>query len=141
MAPDGRSAVAPRDRLWIYGVARRVILEHQRRSARKRRLEALLKANARGQQRESQGDPSGLRVRRALERLRPRDREALRLVAWDGLSHAEAAEVLGCTVNAFSLRVHRAKARLRTELDAAGPAPPAHSACAATPDSIPSPDF
>ncbi len=40
----------------------------------------------------------------AMDRLRPADREALRLVLWDDLSHADAAAVLGCSVNAFELR-------------------------------------
>ena len=57
---------------------------------------------------------------RAIDRLLPGDREALRLVEWDGLSHAQAAQVLGCSANAVAARLHRARARLRTDL-AAGP--------------------
>ena len=118
----------PRDRLWLYGVARRVVLDHQRRAVRKLRLESWLKANARVEQGEPVRDSAHLRLREAVERLPPVDREALRLVAWDGLSHAEAAEVLGCSVNAVALRVHKAKARLKAELAPAEPprlSPPA----------------
>jgi RNA polymerase sigma-70 factor, ECF subfamily len=132
----------PRDRLWLYGVARRVVLDHKRRSTRKLRLEGLLRADARVSPREHPwSDPAHLRVRQAVERLRGGEREALRLVAWDGLSHAEAAEVLGCSVNALSLRVSKAKARLRGELSAAGPAQPSHSHRDAAPGSVPSSHF
>jgi RNA polymerase sigma-70 factor (ECF subfamily) len=39
-------------------------------------------------------------------------------VHWEQLTYAEAAEALGCSVNAVGLRVHRAKERLRTRLGA-----------------------
>jgi len=52
----------------------------------------------------------------AMGRIRPDDREALQLVVWEHLSHAEAALVLECSINAVAIRVHRAKARLRAEL-------------------------
>jgi RNA polymerase sigma factor (sigma-70 family) len=103
----------PQDRLWLYGVARRVLLDHQRRHSRRMRLESRLRTQAALSETMSDDEPSLVRVRAAMERLRPADREALQLVAWDGLSHAEAAQVLGCTPNAVALRVHKAKARLR----------------------------
>ena len=124
----------PRDRLWLYGVARRVVLDHQRRAVRKLRLESWLKVNVRAEQDPPVPGPAHLRLREAVDRLPPLDREALRLVAWDGLSHAEAAEVLGCTVNAVALRVHKAKARLKAELLPAGPPRPGPPVCASSPD-------
>jgi RNA polymerase sigma factor (sigma-70 family) len=124
----------PRDRLWLYGIARRVVADHQRRTVRKLRLESWLKANARlKQEEEPAGTPMHLRLREAVERLPPLDRETLRLVAWDGLSHAEAAEVLGCSVNAVAVRVHKAKARLKAELAPAEPPRPSPSACTSSP--------
>jgi predicted DNA-binding protein (UPF0251 family) len=56
------------------------------------------------------------RVVAALDRLSAREREALLLVLWEELSHADAAQVLGCSANAVAIRVHRAKTRLRREL-------------------------
>ena len=50
----------------------------------------------------------------------------LQLVLWEQLSHAEAAQVLGCSANAVAIRVHRAKARLRGLL-ATGPDQHAHT--------------
>jgi RNA polymerase sigma-70 factor (ECF subfamily) len=62
------------------------------------------------------GDPLHFRVQSALESLRFKDREVLTLVYWDGLTHADAAIVLGCSVNAVALRVKKAKARLQSKL-------------------------
>jgi RNA polymerase sigma-70 factor (ECF subfamily) len=62
-------------------------------------------------------------------------------VHWEQLSHAEAAQVMGCSANAVAIRVHRARGRLRealVELAEPQPAPPdARSECVATlvPDS------
>jgi RNA polymerase sigma-70 factor (ECF subfamily) len=53
----------------------------------------------------------------AFAQLRERDREALRLVAWDGLDATGAAEVLGITRLAFSVRLHRARRRLARALE------------------------
>ena len=120
----------PQDRPWLYGVARRVLLDHQRRRSRRIRLESRLRAQAAlSEPRSGDDEPSLPAVRAAMEQLRAADREALQLVAWDGLSHAEAAQVLGCTPNAVALRVHKAKSRLRGILSPPGteapdPGPP-----------------
>jgi RNA polymerase sigma factor (sigma-70 family) len=106
----------PGDRLWLYAVARRVVMDHQRSGIRRRRLEARLITAAGAGQGEGDASPAHLRLRAAIDRLRPKDREALRLVEWDGLSHAQAAQVLGCSVGAVAARLHRARARLRAEL-------------------------
>jgi RNA polymerase sigma-70 factor (ECF subfamily) len=55
---------------------------------------------------------------RAFVRLRPSEREVIRLVAWDGMSHAEAAEMLGCSENALNIRLHRARRSLQRQFDA-----------------------
>lgn len=63
----------------------------------------------------------------AVAQLKPADREALLLVHWEQLTYAEAAETLGCSVNAIGIRVYMAKARLRELLGTetqAGPLPP-----------------
>jgi RNA polymerase sigma-70 factor (ECF subfamily) len=118
----------PEGRLWLYGVARRVVGRHQRASTRRRRLHARLVAEPL----ESPGQVSLLnsgqsRVQLAINNLGARDQEVLRLVLWEELSHAEAARVLGCSVNAVGLRLKRAKNRVRAELlIASGPPRPIH---------------
>lgn len=54
-------------------------------------------------------------ARQALLRLRPRDREVLRLALWEELTHAEIGAVLGCTEDAASKRFSRAKRRVGHE--------------------------
>jgi RNA polymerase sigma-70 factor, ECF subfamily len=111
----------PADRLWLFGVARRIVAGRHR-SARRglRLLAALMTSQGATSQGAAQADPMNARVLDALGRLRPGEREALKLVVWDELSHAEAARVLGCSVNAVGIRVHRAKTHLREALPAAG---------------------
>jgi RNA polymerase sigma-70 factor, ECF subfamily len=48
----------------------------------------------------------------AFNALGERDREALRLVMWEGLPTKEAAFVLECSPAAFTVRLHRARRRL-----------------------------
>jgi RNA polymerase sigma factor (sigma-70 family) len=56
-------------------------------------------------------------LRQAVAELGEKDREAIVLVTWDGLSNAEAASVLGCSRAAFAVRSHRARVRLMKYLD------------------------
>lgn len=55
---------------------------------------------------------------RSLAALSEDDREAILLVAWEGLSPTQAAAVLGLTRNAFYVRLHRARHRLQLSLRA-----------------------
>ncbi|WP_053732030.1 RNA polymerase sigma factor [Nocardia sp. NRRL S-836] len=55
-------------------------------------------------------------IRAALASLAEADQEVLTLVAWHGLTAAEAATVLGCSTATFFVRLHRARRRLRTAL-------------------------
>lgn len=128
----GELPEAPADRLWLYGVAQRVIAGRRRSARRRGRLTARLRADhgtrplihpAPGQPPAGQAgfrDATSDRVLAALGRLSPTEREALQLVLWEELSHAEAAQVLGCSANAVAIRVHRARARLRRELAGTG---------------------
>ena len=115
----------PEDRLWLYGVAQRCVLRARRSGLRRWRLQARLvdEERARASANGHSADSRAVLVRAAIERLRPIDREVLRLILWEGLSHAEAAQVLGCSVNAAGLRLHKARARLRAELASSGALP------------------
>ena len=64
-------------------------------------------------------------VTRALDALRPRDRDLLWLAYTQGLSHAEMAQALGVKTGSVKLLLFRARARLASrmrELGWAGPA-------------------
>ena len=109
---------------WLLGTARRV-LANQRRSAKRRAPDGPHAHLGSVEVRDpSPPIPEGLAEREAFAAafaaLGDRDREVLSLIAWDGLQAREAAEVMGCTAAAFSIRLHRARRRLLKELEASG---------------------
>jgi RNA polymerase sigma-70 factor, ECF subfamily len=106
---------------WLYGVARRVLANQRRADRRRRDLGAALASDAAGAH-ATDGDVTELvagrqSLRAALAALTESDREVLMLVAWEGLSIAEAAVALGCRRSAAGVRLHRARKRLRAALD------------------------
>jgi RNA polymerase sigma-70 factor (ECF subfamily) len=106
---------------WLLAVARNV-LATQRRGAVRRSALTLRVGRAAGSRSEApvsdrlESDVDG-RLQTALARLAPKDREALTLIAWDGLQPHEAAVVVGDSAGAFRVRLHRARQRLRALLD------------------------
>jgi RNA polymerase sigma factor (sigma-70 family) len=117
----------PADALpWLFGVARRV-LANQRRSAGRsaallRQIGAAELPGVTAAPDEAVGEAE--LVHAALASLPERDREALMLVAWHGLSGARAARAAGCTTTAFGVRLHRARRRLAARLAAVEPGAP-----------------
>ena len=108
---------------WLLGTARRCLANHRRSAARSHDLAArAAPLDAEGR---DPGDVVAARelIRAAFADLPEKDREVLRLVAWEGLDLATAARVLGCTRTAFAVRLHRARRRLRARLAAADGAP------------------
>ncbi len=65
----------------------------------------------------SQFDPA---LRRAIRGLSARHRAVLVLVDIDGLTYREAAEVLAVPVGTVMSRLHRARRKVRSRLEAAG---------------------
>jgi RNA polymerase sigma-70 factor, ECF subfamily len=116
---------------WLFGVARRVLANQRRSSARGDALERKLAATTPPEHLEESVTESEV-VRAALARLSERDREALMLVAWHGLSGKRAARVAGCTRAAFDVRLHRARRRLAAQLKALDPSPVAANAVEAS---------
>jgi RNA polymerase sigma factor (sigma-70 family) len=111
-----RLPIEPSDRLWLYGVARKLLARHHRGRLRRSRLQARL-AFEHSDTSATEQEPAIESLRSAIEQLAPRDREAIKLVLWDQLSHGEAAQVLGCSANALAVRLHRARTRLQQQLD------------------------
>jgi RNA polymerase sigma-70 factor (ECF subfamily) len=106
-------------RLWLYGVARRVLANQLRGARRRERLGDLLRDELRvAVPPEPPGDESAGAVRSALERLSADDRELLRLVAWEGLTPAAVATVTGTPAATVRTRLHRARRRLAAQLQA-----------------------
>jgi RNA polymerase sigma-70 factor (ECF subfamily) len=121
-------ALRDADRLhaWLYRTARRAIIDHYRAPAHRREVPAgdvLDGVPERADDAAPDDEASALRelagcVSPLLASLGEADREALRLIEVDGLTQVEAARQLGLTVSGMKSRVQRARARLRTVVDA-----------------------
>jgi len=103
---------------WLLGVARRVLSTQRRSGGPRDRLRRRLFETV---PLPPQSDDEG-RIAEALSRLSERDREAILLIAWEGLAPRQAAAVLGVTPAAFSVRLHRARRRVRAALEPDEPA-------------------
>jgi RNA polymerase sigma-70 factor (ECF subfamily) len=106
-----------RARLWLYGVARRVLANHHRGERRRSGLSDRLAAELAGVQSDPECTAELAGIGAAFRSLPDPDREILALVAWEGLDNAEVAAVLGCSRNAVRIRLHRARAKFRTAID------------------------
>lgn len=117
-----RFEVIPAEPLpWLYAVARRT-LANTRRSGRRRAELTNRLASELPPASSSQVDPAEQLedadiMRAALGALKDSDREALMLIAWEGLDNQSAAVVLGVTPEAFAVRLHRARRRLEAEIE------------------------
>jgi RNA polymerase sigma-70 factor (ECF subfamily) len=117
-------------RTWILGIARVIVANDGRRRDRQRigeerlrgsalldeddaaRLDARIDAAARSRE-----------LYAAMDQLPDGERAVLELVAIDELTLAEAAAAIGIRPVTARVRLHRARRKLRTELDAAPPRP------------------
>jgi RNA polymerase sigma-70 factor (ECF subfamily) len=98
-------------RLWLFGVARRLLAEHHRSVWTRADAEHEAGDAVRRDPPSGGGRPDEA-VRRALDSLSDVDRELITLTIWEQLSPAEAARVVGITANTARVRLHRARARL-----------------------------
>ncbi|MGD0166262.1 MAG: sigma-70 family RNA polymerase sigma factor [Gaiellaceae bacterium] len=117
--PEGERA-----RLWLFGVARNLLMK---RASRMRSADALVERLA-AELRSAQPATSQIdrerrdALRAALSGLSVRDREILTMTAWDGLTPRQIATVMGTPANLVRVRLHRARARLKRQLDPERPA-------------------
>jgi RNA polymerase sigma-70 factor (ECF subfamily) len=111
-------------RLWLFGVARNVLRKGvKRRHGCDRLVDRLARElRASGVGEASVADERLETIRNALACLPGRDRELLTLRAWEGLTAQEIAAVTGMSANVVRVRLHRARKRLKKELDRPRPA-------------------
>ncbi|TPG17395.1 RNA polymerase sigma factor [Pedococcus bigeumensis] len=100
---------------WLYATAGNVLANAQRSRDRKARLLARLVTQTAPPT--LPNEPMHEAVHVAMSRLSELDQEILRLSAWEDLTPLQIGQVLGCTSNAASVRLHRARTRLRYALD------------------------
>jgi RNA polymerase sigma-70 factor (ECF subfamily) len=118
--PDGDGA-----RLWLYGVARRVLANYYRGERRRSALADRLRDEVTYAYRPPELTGESAHLADALRRLSEQDRELLTLAAWEGLDYGQIAVVLGCSRNAVRIRLHRARGRLAAQLASQDTAEPA----------------
>lgn len=96
-------------RLWLLGIARRTCADHLRRTVRRRRLDARLRAVRRSDVPPATGSVAEDEL---LDGLTPDRRAAFVLTQLLGLSYAEAAQACGVPVGTIRSRVARARSDL-----------------------------
>lgn len=100
---------------WLLVIARNALSNRQRSERRGTRLVVAMASVAHlAHEADAAEDVAVDRaaVLAALAELRPEDREALLLVAWDGLTVADAATVAGCSERTFARRLRRARSHV-----------------------------
>jgi RNA polymerase sigma factor (sigma-70 family) len=112
---------SPEDRLWLFGAARNVVRNTKRSTNRRLLLVERIQRHSRTPVGSS--ELSDVDVTDALRRLPSNEREVIQLVIWDGLSPAETAQVLHCSVNVVHVRLHRARRRLARRLPSGNEGP------------------
>ena len=119
--PEGEQS-----RLWLYGVARRVLANHHRGERRRSALTDRLRADLAVAYRPPEYTGEIALIAAAFGRLPEAERELLSLSAWEGLDNGQIAVVLGCSRNAVRIRLYRARKRFAAELAGRRAAPARH---------------
>jgi RNA polymerase sigma factor (sigma-70 family) len=102
-------------RPWLIGVARNVRLNLLRSARRQHAVSSRLIETASSPEQSDTSHETDA-VKTALSMLPEADREVLLLSVWDDLDRGAIAQVLGCSKPNVSVRLHRARRRLRATL-------------------------
>jgi len=120
---------------WAFAIARRLMIDAGRTSQREEPLaldgydddepasRTPLAAHVPTGEEHLEAREVGARLERAYRKLSEPQRAAFELVKTEGLSHAQAAAVLGTSVTGVKLRVYRAYHALRGALEGTGARP------------------
>lgn len=114
----------PEDALpWLYVTARNCLRNAERSARRQQRVVArIITLDPPSETApDATADPRENCLRAALARLSKTDAEVLRLWAWEELGPQEIAIIIGASVNAATIRLHRAKKKLRQQMEAVCP--------------------
>lgn len=103
-------------RMWLFGVARGTLLNHDRASKRRWALLGRLTHHLKSV---APASDVGIEVRDAIARLGADQAEIVRLVHWEGLTLAQAAAVLDIPASTARTRYQRARDALRATLTSA----------------------
>ena len=100
---------------WLYRIAMNLCLNWRKR---RDRLDRLHEEWSQQTLSEGNAEHHGLsqQVQDALLKLHPKQRAAIVLTTYDGLNHAEAAKILGCSETTVSWRIFAARRKLKSLL-------------------------
>jgi RNA polymerase sigma-70 factor (ECF subfamily) len=107
-ASDFPVGAAARQRMWLFTIGANVLANHRRSDRRRRKLAERLRLHLGGTARAATDQVEYIALRDAVYNLKKEHRELVMLIHWDGLSLAEAAELL--QVNASTARSRYAAA-------------------------------
>ncbi len=114
--PPGEEA----ERMWAYGVARRVLATHRRGQGRRSALLERLRTQLGGA--DSEGpqttDPRAEHAAELVRALPTPDREIVMLLHWDGFTLAGIAQLLDMPAGTVRSRYARTRAALKAQLEA-----------------------
>lgn len=107
---DGRSAFTS----WLYRVTINMVRDMQRSSSRRdRNIDAFALVHPEDDPGEQEEATAAREIWNAVSELPEKQREAIMLVYAEDMSHAEAAEIMGCKEATVSWHIHEAKKTLR----------------------------
>jgi RNA polymerase sigma factor (sigma-70 family) len=111
--PEGDEA-----KLWLFGVARRVLANQSRGDQRRDRLAERLGVLVGRAVAECHAEVVVVQnaVGKAIDRLDEDEQELVRLAYWEGLTPSEIAIVLGIPAATARTRLHRTRTKLRTTM-------------------------
>jgi RNA polymerase sigma-70 factor (ECF subfamily) len=108
-------------RPWLYGIATNLVRRYRRAEARRLRAYARSEPPPDGEPIDIaprlDAEAMGPRLAGALAELAERDRDALLLFAWAGLSYDDIASATDVPVGTVRSRIHRARQQVRAALD------------------------
>jgi len=109
---------------WIYRIAVNTCLNWRQSETRRFNLNKNCAGEIFAHNQNGENDPASTQsrqqVQEALLKLPAKQRAAIVLTIYDGLNHAEAAQVLGCSETTVSWRVFAARRKLKRWLTAYG---------------------
>lgn len=108
---------------WLYSIAMHACLNWRRNEARRSQAHAncaeeMLAEHSSGKFSSSENAAAAAQAQAALMKLPAKQRAAIVLTIYDGLNHAQAAHILGCSEATVSWRVFAAKRKLKQLLTA-----------------------
>jgi RNA polymerase sigma factor (sigma-70 family) len=107
----------PEARFWMLGTARLTLANQSRAERRRTKLSERLRVELEAVAPAEGNDELGDLVMAAIRELPEQDREVLCLATWEELRPSEIALVLSIPPETARTRLHRARRRLRTELE------------------------